>query len=174
MGTAPTFRDRATGTATTAGTLDPAEVALQVHCNHCRITASTACSQHPHSGTMQGALQPLQGHSALKKWPWRCTAMTAGPLHSPSWARNPASQHTAFTLWDTECTAWALHPHSGTMQGALQPLQDHCIHLHGHCILRHNILHPPCLKMLQQHGHCIHIQGQCRGHCNNYRDNTSS
>ena len=102
MGTASTFRDTEVGPATSAFTLHPAEVEMQVHCNHCRITASTQCSHHPHSST----------------------------------------QH-----------------------GALQPLQDHCIHLHGPCILHHNILHPPCGTLHPLHDYCIHIPGQRGGQC---------
>ena len=39
LGTASTFPDNAGGTATTAATLHPAEVALPEHCHHCRIIA---------------------------------------------------------------------------------------------------------------------------------------
>ena len=41
MDTAFTFKDTEGGTATSAVTLHPTEVALQVHCNHCSLTAST-------------------------------------------------------------------------------------------------------------------------------------
>ena len=98
-GTAYTFRDTEGGTATPASTLIPADVEMQAPCNHCRITASTACSQLLHSWTQQ---------------------------------------HT------------------------LQALADHCIHLHGHSIMRHNILHAPCGTMYPLHEHFIHIPLQCR------------
>ena len=41
LGTASMFSDKAAHTATTAGTLHTAEVALQVHCIQHRLTAST-------------------------------------------------------------------------------------------------------------------------------------
>ena len=125
---------------------------------------------------------------------WHCkrAEVTAGSLQPPSWALHPWSQYTTSTLWDSASTAWALHPHSGTLQWALQPLQDHCIHRHGHCIFCHNILHQSCgtlqgtLQPQQVHSiqlnwhcrhtavttaslhplqeQCIHIQGQYRGY----------
>src|SRR3712207_1344541 len=101
MGTAFTFGDTEGGTATPAVTLLPSDVEMQVHCYHCKITASNACSQHPHSGTQNGALQPLL---------------------------------------------------------------DRYMHLHGNCILCHNILHPPCGTLHPMPGHCIHVLRQCSGH----------
>ena len=41
IGTASMFRDTVVVSANTAATLHPAEVTLQVHCHHCRITAFT-------------------------------------------------------------------------------------------------------------------------------------
>ena len=100
MVTASTFRDNAGGTAATAVTLNPADVALHAHCYLYRVTANSA---------------------------------------------------------------WALQPHSGKLQRALQPLQDHCINIHGHCILHQKILHSPRGKLHPMHGHCLHIQGNRMG-----------
>ena len=120
------------------------------HCIHCMITALTL----PH----------IAGG----------TATTAATLHPTSWELRHLSYHTASSFWDFTSTAWALHPHSGTVQGALPPMQGHCIHLHGHCILCHNILHPPCGTLHSLHGHCIHISRHCRRHCNHCSDTESN
>ena len=166
MGTAFTFRDREGCSETTAATLLPPDVVIQAHCNHFRMTASTACSLHPHSGTQKRALQPLQGHCIQMKWHCRSTAMTAGSLHHPSWALNPTSQHTPSTLSHTADTAWAQHPDSGTWQGALQPLQLHCMQLKRHC--RCTEITEDSLHLL--HRHFLNISGPCRGHCNHWRN----
>ena len=156
MGTAINFSDTEDGTATPAGTLLPADVEMQAHCNQCRITASTAYSQHPHSGTQQGALQPLPEHCIQ---PHGHCILRHNILHEPS-GHCIHCMGTAFTFRDTKggtatpartllpadvemqahcnhcritgSTACSHYPHSGTQQGALQPLLDNCIHLHGH------------------------------------------
>ena len=144
MTTASTFPDNAGGSASTAGTLHPPEVALKSYCNHCRLTASnsralhplsqhtaanfwysasTAWALHPRSGTLQLALQPHKQHGIQLKWHCRCSTITAGSLHPPSWALHPPSQHTACTFWDSASNACTLHPRSRTMQSALQTLK---------------------------------------------------
>ena len=179
------------GLCNTEATLHPAEVALQAHCHHCRITAFTFsgtayyntsqclhivghCIQSLDTASKfrdnAGALQPLQGHCILMKWHCRGSATTAGSLHHPSWAVNPASQHTASTLCHTADTAWALHPHSEAWQGALQPLQLHCIQLKWHSrrtAITEDSLHP-------LHGHCINIPGECHWHCRHCRNTAST
>ena len=157
-------------TATTAGTQHPGELPLKVHSHHCRITASTfvgtACSVTAYYTHLVGHCIHCMSTASTFQDNAGGTATTTGTLHPPSWAPHPPSQHTACNIWDTVSNAWALHPHSGKLQGTLQPLLAHCIQIRGLSILHHNILHPPCGTLHALHGHCIHIQGNCRRHCN--------
>ena len=86
-----TFRDMAGGSATNAATLHPAEVALQVQCNHRSFTAFTVLGLHECFRKMPGAQQPPQEHCSQLKWHCRCTAITAESLHPASWAMHHPS-----------------------------------------------------------------------------------
>ena len=154
-------------TATTFGTLNPQQgqcFQFQGNCrwhgSHCRNCASTLMGTTSSVTTYCIHLvgQCLHCMCTASTLP-DSTGGTAATMHPPSWALHPPSQHPAYSLWDSASTAWALHPNPGKLQGALQLLQDHCIHLHGHCIICHNLLHTPCGTMHPQHAHNIHSHG---------------
>ena len=142
---------------------------LQGHCMqlqwHCTCTTITECSLHPlnvhcihiQGHCMRNAITSVSLHS--QSWalhlPSQHAASTLCNPAATEWALHPPLQRTASALWDTASIAWALHPKSGTQKGARQPVQEHCMDLHGQCIMRHNIMHPPCAIL---HGHCIHNQ----------------
>ena len=84
---------------------------------------------HPHSVTVK----QMHGRSIHIEGNCRHTAIPAASMHPPS---------------------WELHPLSGTWQSALQQLQDHCINLHWHCNIRHNIRHSPCGTLHPLSLHC--------------------
>ena len=129
----------------------------------------------PHSGTVQGALQPLQRHCIQVKWhcnPCRITASTfmgtaatywdmavsnattAGSLHQPSWAQYPPSQHNASTASAMQAifmeTAWG----NATSAGSLHPPSWALHSLSIHNASNGGTMHP-------LPGHCNHLREHC-------------
>ena len=127
---------------------------------HCRITASTVRDSGGGTSTTAGAPHQLKRHCRHTA----STFMGCG-FHNTKHFIRPVGlciQCTGRTFPFTD-TAWEL-----------QPVQDHCIYFHGHCILSENLLHLPSVTLQPLHGHRMHIQGQCRGHCNHCRDTAGS
>ena len=140
IGTAYTFRDSSGDTATTAGSLHPAEVALQAHCYQHRVTASSAWAWQPHSGKLQEPLYhcritastfmgtassirkscihlvgnciQCRGTASTFTEMTRGNANTAGSVYPPSWELHALSKRAAYTLWENASNAEVLHPHS--------------------------------------------------------------
>ena len=160
LGTASTFSDNAVGTATTAGTLHTAEVALQVHCIQHRLTASTFVGTATsittynihvmgHSNYCMGTASKLRElYGPLQPWQHHCIHLH-GPcilhdntLHPPCGTLH--SLHDYCIHIPRICGKHCKHCKdtdfscSGN-EGVQQSLQAHCIHLRGHCIFHHNI-----------------------------------
>ena len=155
MDTASTFRETVRGTITT-----------QVH----RVHLHGHCIlRHNILHKVLGTQHPLHGHCIQIEGQRRGTA-------PPEWTLLPGDvdmQVHCNHCMISACTACSQHPHTGTQHGALQPLPNHCIYLHGHLILHQNILYVPCGTLHPNPGHCIHIQGQCSPHCNHCRETAS-
>ena len=119
-----------------SGTLHPDELTLQVQCNECRITASsfmgTACyftTYCIHLGShCRGCMVPASTFRDTAVG----SATPSATLHPAAVAMKVHCNHSLFTT----STGCSLPPHSVTLQGALQPLQDHCFQLNGLCHYR--------------------------------------
>ena len=116
MDTAFTFSDTEVGTATPAGTLLPADVEMQVHCNHCRITASF----------LMGTLSYFITYCIHLGSHYRHCMRTAFSFRDRAWG----SATTAGTLLPADVEMQA-HCNYGS---SLHPLHWHCINIPGQCL----------------------------------------